>query len=226
MLLVQVYLLIHGVACLLERRTRDRKVASSNPGRSGAIIFFSRVDFVCNPSKSEWPDYAAVQAECGNLLGNELTHNSSGNTRSQSSQLAEPLWTDPGLKSWVSLRELISTLKHTHTHTHTHSHTHTHTHKRTGGGMNCRTFSQNPLTRGKSHHHLISEPPYCCNGITMSGHQDSWKMAIWNHSFMISSEIADIGHHWVLLLGNDHLTLTLLLLSYKKAVLGQPVISI
>ena len=38
----------HGVACWLEcRRTRDRKVASSNPGRSGERIFFSRVNFVC-----------------------------------------------------------------------------------------------------------------------------------------------------------------------------------
>ena len=36
-----------GIACWLERRTRDRKVASSNPGRSGGRIFFSRVDFVC-----------------------------------------------------------------------------------------------------------------------------------------------------------------------------------
>ena len=41
--------------------------------------------------KSEWADYAAIQAECGNLSGNELTRNSSGNTRLQSSQLAEPL---------------------------------------------------------------------------------------------------------------------------------------
>ena len=38
-------------------------------------------------------------------------HNSSGNTQSQSSQLAEPLWIDPGLKSGISSRELISTLK-------------------------------------------------------------------------------------------------------------------
>ena len=60
------------------------------------------------PSKSEWADYATIQAECGNLSGNELTRNSSGNTRSQSSQLAEPLWTGPGLKSGISLRELIS----------------------------------------------------------------------------------------------------------------------
>ena len=42
---------------------------------------------------------------------NELTRILSGNTRSQSSQLAEPLWTDPGLKSGISVRELISTIK-------------------------------------------------------------------------------------------------------------------
>ena len=34
-----------------------------------------------------------------------------GNTQPQSSQLVEPLWTDPGLKSGISVRELISTLK-------------------------------------------------------------------------------------------------------------------
>ena len=38
----------------------------------------------------------------------ELTHNSSGNTQPQSSQLAEPLWTDPGLMSGLSVGELIS----------------------------------------------------------------------------------------------------------------------
>ena len=32
-----------GIACWLERRTLDRKVASSDPGRSGGRIFFSRV---------------------------------------------------------------------------------------------------------------------------------------------------------------------------------------
>ena len=32
---------------LEEPRTHDRKVASSNPGRSGGRIFFSRVNFVC-----------------------------------------------------------------------------------------------------------------------------------------------------------------------------------
>ena len=54
--------------------------------------------YTLDPSMLEWADYAAIQAECGNLAGNELTRNSSGNTQSQSSQLAEPLWTDPGQK--------------------------------------------------------------------------------------------------------------------------------
>ena len=166
----------HGarIACWLERRTRDRKVASSNPGRSGGRIFFFRVNFcvltlirclfhprvtavarkrprsfcqkcrwqarpkhayTLDPTKSEWADYAAVQAECGNLSENELTRNSSGNTRSQSSQLAEPLWTDPVLKSGISVRELIPTLK-----------------KKRRRGMNCRTFSQKSSHAGKSHH--------------------------------------------------------------------------
>ena len=54
-------------------------------------------------------DYAAVHAQCRNLLGNELTRKLAANTRSQSSQLAEPLWTDPGLKSAIGVRKLIST---------------------------------------------------------------------------------------------------------------------
>ena len=41
--------------------------------------------------------------------GSELTCNLSGNAQPQSSQLAEPLWTDPGLKSGISVQELIST---------------------------------------------------------------------------------------------------------------------
>ena len=35
------------IASWLECRTCDRKVASSNPGRSGGRILFSRVTFVC-----------------------------------------------------------------------------------------------------------------------------------------------------------------------------------
>ena len=35
------------IAQWLERRTRDRKVAGSNPCWSGGRIFFSRVNFLC-----------------------------------------------------------------------------------------------------------------------------------------------------------------------------------
>ena len=134
---------------LVERRTRDRKVASSNPGRSGGRIFISRVCFVCRllfgvrstPVLPQWhvkdPGHSAKSAG-GRLhrkmhtpltqrsrsgLTRPLSRHSVGiyqetsshttrqgtNTRSQSSQLAEPLWTDPGLKSGISMRELIST---------------------------------------------------------------------------------------------------------------------
>ena len=65
--------------------------------------------YTFDSTKSEWTDYAAVQALCGSLSGNELTRNSPGNTQPQSSQSAEPLWTDSGLKSGISVRELIST---------------------------------------------------------------------------------------------------------------------
>ena len=43
----------------------------------------------------------------GTSQRNQLTRNSSGIARPQSSQLAEPMWTDPGLKNGV--HKLIST---------------------------------------------------------------------------------------------------------------------
>ena len=45
------------------------------------------------------------------VSGNELTLNLSGNIQPQLSQFAEPLWTDPGIKSGSSGCELISTSK-------------------------------------------------------------------------------------------------------------------
>ena len=63
-----------------------------------------------DPTKLEWAD-CAVQAWCWNGLGNKLPHNSSGNIRPQLSQFAEPLWTDPGLKSGICVHELISVLR-------------------------------------------------------------------------------------------------------------------
>ena len=70
-----------------------------------------------------------------NLSGYGLTRNSSGDTRPQSSQLAEPLWTDFGLQSWISLRGLISIFFFFLS---------------AAWGMNCRTFSSNPRTWGKA----------------------------------------------------------------------------
>ena len=46
----------------------------------------------------------------GTYQESELTRNSSGNTRLQLSQLAEPLWSDPVLMSGISLPEQIATL--------------------------------------------------------------------------------------------------------------------
>ena len=43
----------------------------------------------------------------GTYQENEVTRNSSCNARLQSSQLAEPLWTDPCLKSGIRVRKLI-----------------------------------------------------------------------------------------------------------------------
>ena len=72
----------------------------------------------------------------------QLTANLQGNGHPQSSQLTEPLWTDPWTKrvemvcaSYLHLKTNNS--KHTHTHTHTHrnkqtNNTHTHTHAHTG----------------------------------------------------------------------------------------------
>ena len=44
--------------------------------------------YTLDPSKSEWADYAAVQVEYGNLSGNKLTCNSSGNTYRHLSSLS------------------------------------------------------------------------------------------------------------------------------------------
>ena len=96
--------------------------------------------YTLDPTKSEWADFAAVHAQCGNLSGNELTRNSSGNTRPESSQLAQPLWTDPDLKNGISVRELISALKKKNNRRR---------------GINSPTFSQNPRKRGKSHNSEI-----------------------------------------------------------------------
>ena len=66
---------------------------------------YTKNAYTLDPTKSEWADYAAVRAQRGNLTGKELIRNLSGNIRPQSSLLAEPLRTDPGIKSGISVRK-------------------------------------------------------------------------------------------------------------------------
>ena len=77
----------------------------------------------------------------GAYQGNKLTSNSSGNTQPQSSQLTEPLWTDPGLKSGIGVHKLISTEKH----------------KMCRWGMNYHTFPPDPCKRGKKPHVAVDK---------------------------------------------------------------------
>ena len=91
-----------------------------------------------DPMKSELADYAAVYAQCGNLSQAKLKPPLTWNAQPQLSQLAEPLWTDPGLTSGNSVCKLISTLKNKQ--------------KKCKQGMNGCTLSQNPWKQRKSHH--------------------------------------------------------------------------
>ena len=61
----------------------------------------------------------------------------SGNFRPQSSELPEPLWTDPGMKEWNKCTQANLHLKK----------------KKRRRGMNGRTIAQSSRKRGKSHHH-------------------------------------------------------------------------
>ena len=116
----------HGIGncddnwCLLLEYSSDHqlhpRVTAAAPKRSRSFCqkctwqVTPKHPYTHDTTKSEWADYA-IQAYCGNLSGNELTRNSSAKTWLQSSQLAEPVWTDPGLKSGITVRELISTSK-------------------------------------------------------------------------------------------------------------------
>ena len=80
-----------------------------------------------------------IPTNSSKLFRKQLTHNLSGNTLLQSSQLAEPLRTDSGLRSEISVHNQNYTLKKRR--------------KKCRWGINCRTLSQNPRMWGKSHHH-------------------------------------------------------------------------
>ena len=68
---------------------------------------------------------------------NDLTGNSSENMRPLSSQLAEPLWTDPGLKNrnWCARADL-----------------HLKKEKKVQAGNESSDFPKNSLMQGRSHH--------------------------------------------------------------------------
>ena len=60
-----------------------RRGTKRDPGQSAKIAggrLHLNHAYTLDPLKSEWADYAAVQAECGNLSGNKLTRNSLGNS--------------------------------------------------------------------------------------------------------------------------------------------------
>ena len=63
--------------------------------------------YILDIAKSEWADYE-VKAWCGNLLGKRGHTQLVRDIRPQSSQLAEPLWIYPGLKSGTGVHELFS----------------------------------------------------------------------------------------------------------------------
>ena len=140
------------IACWSERRTRGRKVAGSNPGRSGGRIFFSRVNFVCwllfgdpfqprvtavarkrprsfcqmsrcevtpkhayilDPTKLEWLTVPLSRHS-------EVTYQETSSYATRQGTLGHSRlcwlshcgpWTDPGVKSGISVRKLLSTLK-------------------------------------------------------------------------------------------------------------------
>ena len=107
--------------------------------------------YTFDPSKSEWADCAAVQAEYGNLSGNELTCSSSGNTRLVIfAGWATVDWTWP--KEWNYFARAKLHVKKRKRRK-----------KKCRRGLNCRTFSQNPGVRGKSHHHQ-TVVIYVCTG--------------------------------------------------------------
>ena len=115
----------------------------SDPGHSakcaGGILHLNTHTPLTQRSRS---CLTLLSRKCGNLLRKKLTSKSSGNTRPQSSQLAEPLWTDPGLKSGLGMRELISTPT---------THPPQKKKKKSAGGEPW-NLPQCPRKRGKSHH--------------------------------------------------------------------------
>ena len=99
------------IQCLFQPKLPQWYVKDSGHSAKSALGSKRKHAYTLDPMKSQWADYATVQTLCGNLSGNDLIRNLSGNIWTQPSKLPEPLWTDPGLKSGISVHELISTSK-------------------------------------------------------------------------------------------------------------------
>ena len=138
---------VNFVCCLLfgvRSTPRVTTVAHKRPGsfcQKCKWQITPKHTYTLDRTKSKWADHAAVQAWCGNLSGNELTRNSSGNTRLQSSQLTQPMWTDPSLKSGICVCKLFSTKKKF---------------------VKCRQGMNSPTCSPKSSQARKKPPPPCC----------------------------------------------------------------
>ena len=62
-------------------------------------------------TQQSWSELCHCPGLVWEPIWKQLTQNLSGDIQPQSSQLAEALWTDPDIKSGISVCELISTLK-------------------------------------------------------------------------------------------------------------------
>ena len=67
---------VRSTPLLLQWHVKDPSHSAKSAG--GKLYLNTRTPLRLDPMKLEWADYAVVQAYCGNLSRNELTHNMSG----------------------------------------------------------------------------------------------------------------------------------------------------
>ena len=89
-----------GIACWLERQTCGWKVANSNPSRSGGRFFFSRVNFVC------WFIFAVHSTPV--LLQQHVKKNPSHSAKSAGGRLHLNTHTPLTQQSWSGLTKPLS----------------------------------------------------------------------------------------------------------------------
>ena len=100
-----ILLITNGTVILYQcfARRYIQTVARKDPGHSaknaGGRLHLNTHTALTQRSRSELTMPLSRHSN-GNLFGNEHTRNLSGNIRPQCSQLAEPLWTDSGVKEW------------------------------------------------------------------------------------------------------------------------------